>query len=393
MTNKAAEERNYLCIERIGKSIAKHLGADKKMERQLTRVDHLWKHYKYILNWNITNNHNWIIGGNKNLITYTQNLFYREIEEHINTNTEYISFKNVTGYVYLARLLLQYPSFKNYLNNYVDKVAKAEDPAQEQPAYNGSDASAEEATNSGNESTASSPMPDLYYSLWERTGDELYLRYLQSILYVLNQLGSANLTNDRDKLEPDNMVKTGKQQPDDQYYDNVVAYCLFVILKFENKEFGLSDTGIDKRSRLYKSLKLPKNTKLNLNRVFGIYRDHYLEKYNELIPLFDQTLGLIGCLNTYRSLNKWQIERLTALSEEYSRFSKALNNRIDKAEKSKEKDRRIALIKDIESCRNRYDKLIKPNSEISKYEYEKLKKLSEQFKQMVDRFTPKEDNT
>ena len=356
MTNAAPEKRNYLSIDSIGNSIANRLGADKTQKNFLTRTECLWHYYKLIINWKISDNHLWLLGGNQNLITYTQNLFTGSLKKNINTNTGNISFNNVTGYVYLARLLVQYPSFKKYLTTYVAKAANTQAPAPEK----GQDS----------EDAAPDPMPDLYFELWERTGDEPYLLYLQSVLYVLNRLGSANLKNDRDNLEPDKMDKSGKQQTDTQYYDNVVAYCLLVIDKFENPDFVLN--------RRYKL-----NRKLKLNIGFGKYRDKYLKYYGELQKLEAQTLGLIGLLNSPLHLTRWQIGRLSALAKKYSTISNKINKKLTKVKGYTEDDRRLELMEDIEHDMQTYAKLFETTPQLTEEEYSKLKALSEQVSQLL----------
>ena len=366
MTNAAPDKRNYLNIPSIGNSIAYRLGADKTQRNFLTRTENLWHYYKLIINWKISDNHLWLLGGHQRLITYTTDLFSNKLTKNINTNTDNINFHNVTGYVYLARLLVQYPGFKKYLTAYVAKVAEPQVPAPEEPADNEKDTSSEAGPD---------PMPDLYYNLWERTGDELYLHYLQSLLYVLNRLGAANLESDKDNLEPDNMNKSGKQQTDGQYYDNVVAYCLLVIEKFENKDFVLN-----RRYKLHRKLKL--------NRGFGKYRDKYLQYYMELLKLENQTLGLTGFLNSSRNLSKWQIGRLSALSKKYSSVSKKLYNKTKRAQEYTEEDKRMDLLKDIAACTQQYVKLYEPAPALTPDEYVKLKALSEQYSQMLEQIKP-----
>ena len=201
MTFASDKQRNYLKIDMFAGPLAKRLGAGIKKKNWIQR--NLWKYYTKILWWELPNTHNWMIGGTQ-LISYSE---------------DHIGYHSVTGFVYLARLLVTYSGFQQYLTKYVDeaysidikkrkinKAAAEEDNEDEVKSLDETDGSEDtipaviDDSNDVVEEDTEPYMPEIYDELWKQTGNEMYLRYLQSLLHVLNKLGQANLNNDANPL-------------------------------------------------------------------------------------------------------------------------------------------------------------------------------------------------
>ena len=373
MTYKTDKQRNYLKIDLFAGPLAKRLGANIKKKNWIKR--NLWKYYTMIMWWELPNTHNWMIGG-------TQKLSYNE---------DHIGYHSVTGFVYLARLLVTYPGFQQYLTKYINEAfyiyAQKDNKVAE--IDNDEDESIDETD--GNEDTISAVtddsentepavaddsddvveedaepyMPDIYYSLWEQTGDEMYLRYLQSLLYVLNKLGKDNLNNDAD-----NLYNASGKNYKEKYYDNVVSYCLLVIEKFENKDFKLN-----------KRYNLNKHIKLNLG--FGKYRDKFLTTYNGMRKLENQTLGLAGFLNSSRNLSRWQVTRVSALIQKYQNVLYKLTKNTRRAKEYTLTEKQMDILKEIDRYTQLYAKNFTAKTQLTEQEYQKLKSIADIYNELL----------
>ena len=369
MTFTSDEQRNYLKIDLFAGPLAKHLGCDEKKKKWIKR--NLWKYYKYIMWWELPNTHNWMIGS-------TQKITYSE---------DHIGYHSVTGFVYLARLLVTFPGFQQYLTKYVNeafdiydqKVKKVAEIDNDKDEIDGNEDTISAVTDDSEntepavdddsddvvEDDAEPCMPDIYYSLWEQTGDEMYLRYLQSLLYVLNKLGKDNLNNDAD-----NLFNASGKNYGEKYYDNVVSYCLLVIEKFENKNFKLN-----------KRYNLNKHIKLNLG--FGKYRDKFLTTYNGMRKLENQTLGLAGFLNSSRNLSRWQVTRMSALIQKYQNVLYNLKKNTRKAKLYTPTEKQMEVLKEIDRYTQLYAKNFIAKTQLTEQEYQKLKSIADIYNELL----------
>lgn len=358
MTYKSEEQRDHMTISVFAEHLAHRLGADKKKKNWIIR--NLWQYYERILWWNLPSTHNWMLGS-------TQKITYME---------DHIGFHSVTGFVYLARLLVTYPGFQQYLTKYVreaydkyeDKARKEEKedmdgPEETDTSYTSASPAADDSD--VDEAGAEAYMPEIYYGLWEQTGDELYLRYLQSLLYVLNRLGKANLNNDGQSL-----TAVSGNTYEDKYYQNVIAYCLLVIEKFEDPDFKLN--------RRYE---LNKHIRLNLG--FGKYRDRYLSTLSSIRKLENQTLGLAGFLRSSRHLSRWQITRMTALAQKYQNVLYRMKKKTFNARLYTAAEKRMEILEELERYTQLYARNHAPDAPLTEQEYQKLRSLSDTYRALL----------